>query len=305
MGGETKTKKTCCPYCQIEIVFLNNYLKFRQLCHKPPPLLLIQETTLFPVIFPWIKKQSMLLNQKKKYEHQSIDATSNEQAVSLSEDSFPMATTIMMSLLPRKRKWPSSLKSLFCINSIVESNKIEYEESGVCDLQKLPEISTQYRLKEINGFGVLSTTQSLTPANQQIYQKLVATGLELSLEFCRYLEILNERSMKQDIKDSFLIQFGRIHSGLPFTTNHTNSDATKEELLHIGELFDEVFNNNNTVWIANKFEYNSFGRKFRKAIVETLESDYQIRISHRRDLFPRQMIAASLFQWKKNIHLPE
>ncbi len=243
--------------------------------------------------------------ETNKYEHQSIDATSNEQAVSLSEDSFPMATTIMMSLLPRKRKWPSSLKSLFCINSIVESNKIEYEESGVCDLQKLPEISTQYRLKEINGFGVLSTTQSLTPANQQIYQKLVATGLELSLEFCRYLEILNERSMKQDIKDSFLIQFGRIHSGLPFTTNHTNSDATKEELLHIGELFDEVFNNNNTVWIANKFEYNSFGRKFRKAIVETLESDYQIRISHRRDLFPRQMIAASLFQWKKNIHLPE
>ena len=88
------------------------------------------------------------------------------------------------------------------------------KESGVCDLQKLPEISTQYRLKEINGFGVLSTTVTYSCKSTDL-SKLVATGLELSLEFCRYLEILNERSMKQDIKDSFLIQFGRIHSGLP------------------------------------------------------------------------------------------
>ena len=79
-----------------------------------------------------------------------------------------MATTIMMSLTKKKEKWPSSLKS-FCFALIdSESTKLEYEESGVCDLQKLPEISTQYRLKEINGFGSCPQRQSLTPANQQI-----------------------------------------------------------------------------------------------------------------------------------------
>lgn len=244
-------------------------------------------------------------NEANKYEHQSVDAISNERAVSSSEESFPRATTIMASLLPKKKNWSNSLKSLLCFNSIADGDKSGFEESGVYEMQKLPEISTQYRLKEINGFGVFPATQSLTPGQQKMYQILVTTALELNLEFCRYLEILNERSMKQDIKDSFLIQFGRIHSGLPFTANHTASGSTREELSHLGELFDAVFNNNNTVWIANKFEYNSFGRKFRKAIAETLESDYHISISRRRDLFPRQIIAASLFQWKKNMHLSE
>ncbi|RCK54443.1 hypothetical protein Cantr_03889 [Candida viswanathii] len=231
-------------------------------------------------------------------------------ATSNSSSSFQPAPTLVENPKPLKKSWTTFWKSWpACFASklpgdassqLADTDQNSSEKSSNKS-PDVPDIPTQYRPKEINGFGMFSKSQSLPMETKKNYHKLLSTSLELILEFCRYLEILNERSGKQDIQDAFLIQFGRFHSGLPFTDTEGSEVLNEEELVQLSSLFNDIYNNNNTIWIANKFEYTSFSRKFRKAISETLESDYQIKISHKRNLFPRQVICASLIQWKRNI----
>lgn len=224
--------------------------------------------------------------------------------------SFQPAPTLVENPKPVKKTWSSFWKSWStCLTSKLGGDVPSQlgdtdqnsSENSVSKSLDIPDIPTQYRPKEINGFGMFSKSQSLPIETKKNYQKLLSTSLELILEFCRYLEILNERSGKQDIQDAFLIQFGRFHSGLPFTETEGNEALNEEELVQLSNLFNDIYHNNNTIWIANKFEYTSFSRKFRKAIAETLESDYQIKISRKKTLFPRQVICASLIQWRRNI----
>ncbi|KAL6452405.1 hypothetical protein SBY92_001663 [Candida maltosa Xu316] len=235
-------------------------------------------------------------------EGESIERISiTEMPVLPPSSSFQPATTIVEK--PKKRNWFKSFKSWLCFFTKDDDDDITNNRDGE-DVSKVPEIPSSYRPKEISGLGIYPKSQSLSQETRKNYQKLMTGSLELILDFCRYLEVLNERSEKQDIQDSFSIQFARFHSGLPFTDLNGDDALTDDELMRLSNFFNDIFINNNTIWIVNKFEYNSFGRNFRKAIAETLESDYQISISHKKHLFPRQVIAASLIQWKRNISFP-
>ncbi|CAK9440310.1 uncharacterized protein LODBEIA_P44100 [Lodderomyces beijingensis] len=170
-------------------------------------------------------------------------------------------------------------------------------------LTQLPNIPFQYRPKEVNGFGILSQSQSLPSKIKRQFELLLTSALQLELEFCQFLEMLHERSKRQDIRNIFLSQFDKMHRALPFTVEYLNAndDISEEMSLHLKVLFGDIFNNNFVVWIANKFEYNQFSRRFRKTVVEVLRNDYQFDISYRRETFYRQIIAASLIQWRRHI----
>ncbi|KAI3404379.2 hypothetical protein KGF56_002776 [Candida oxycetoniae] len=170
-------------------------------------------------------------------------------------------------------------------------------------LTQLPNIPVQYRPKEINGFGILSQSQSLPVRIKKQFELLLTTAVQQELEFCKYMEILHERSKNQDIRNLFLLQFDKMHATLPFTNDYLalNDEVNEEMLLQLKVLFGDIFNNNYTVWIVNKFEYNGFSRKFRKVIADVLRTEYQFDISYRRESFYRQVIAASLIQWRRHI----
>lgn len=257
-------------------------------------------------------KGDALVDPNNESKDETADGLSIQGTVTsnTSSSSFQPAPTLVENSKPAKKSWSSILKSWSaCLTSKLntdlpsqlDDSDQNSSEKSINKIPEVPDIPTQYRPKEINGFGMFSKSQSMPIETKKNYQKLLSTSLELILEFCRYLEILNERSGKQDIQDAFLIQFGRFHSGLPFTETKGSEALNEEELVQLSNLFNDIYHDNNTIWIANKFEYTSFSRKFRRAIADTLESDYQIRISYKKTLFARQVICASLIQWKRNI----
>lgn len=174
-------------------------------------------------------------------------------------------------------------------------------------LIEMPKIPSRFRAREINGFGILSNSQSLPMETKKQYQNLLNSGVTCVLQFCKYLEITSERSKKQDIRKSFIVQFSRMHSELAFTVANLNGTekVNTELLLLLKTLFNDLFSCNHIIWIANKFEYDDFGRKFRKTIAEVLREEFQYEVSHNRDDFYRHVIAASLLQWKRNIPFPK
>ncbi|KAI5953963.1 hypothetical protein CANMA_004802 [Candida margitis] len=174
-------------------------------------------------------------------------------------------------------------------------------------LMELPSIPVQFRPREINGFGILSKSQTLPMKTKKQYQNLLNSGLGCTLQFCKYLEIMSEKSKKQDITKSFALQFARMHYELTFTSAYlkTNEDIDTEILLQLKILFNDLFSNNYIIWIVNKFEYDDFGRKFRKTIAQVLRDEFQYDVSYKRERFYRDVVAASLTQWKKNIPFPE
>lgn len=173
-------------------------------------------------------------------------------------------------------------------------------------LIELPKIPLQFRAKEINGFGVLSSSQKLPKETKKEYTNLLHCGVTCVLLFCKSLEIMNQRSKKQDIRESFTKQFTKMHSELAFTKEDlkTNGDINTELLLHLKMLFNDLFSNNSIIWIVNKMEYDNFGRKFRKTIAKILREEFQYNVSHKTENFYREVVAASLSQWRRNIPFP-
>lgn len=206
------------------------------------------------------------------------------------------------------RSWFTGAASHQASENELQSSTDDNSECVTPDVQliELPEIPRQYRPREINGFGILSKSQSLPMKTKRQYQNLLNTGVTCTLQFCKNLEVMNEKSKKQDIKKAFALQFTRTHSELMFTEADlkTNDEVNTELLLQLKILFNDLVSSNHIIWIVNKFEYDDFGRKFRKTIAEVLRNEFQYDVSYKRDDFYRHVVAASLLQWRKSIPFP-
>ncbi|KAI5951722.1 hypothetical protein KGF54_004797 [Candida jiufengensis] len=178
-------------------------------------------------------------------------------------------------------------------------------------LIELPLIPINYRSREINGFGILSKSQSLPMKIKKQYLHLLTSGVIELIEFCKYLEILNEKFKRHDnyaaIQQSFSNHFRKIHLDLPFTENDLkiNEDINEELLLQLKILFNDLFQSNYIIWIVNKFEFDGFVKRFRKLIAHVLKNDFNYDVNYDREYFYKHVVAASLLEWRKNIPFPE
>ncbi|KAI5964693.1 uncharacterized protein KGF55_001762 [Candida pseudojiufengensis] len=185
----------------------------------------------------------------------------------------------------------------------------DLNEAELNSLTELPSIPIHYRSRE-NGFGILTKSQTLPMKIKKQYFSLLTSAVVELIEFSKYLEILNERSKHENylfIKHSFSSHFSKVHSELPFTRFDlkTNETVNQELLLQLKILFNDLFQSNYIIWIVNKFEYNGFGKRFRKLISQTLAKEFTYDVSYDRELFYKHVIAASLLEWRKNIPFPE
>ncbi|KAI5957589.1 hypothetical protein KGF57_003283 [Candida theae] len=215
-----------------------------------------------------------------------------------------------------KKQITNMVKSWFGVTATDKSLKSKSgqesaDEDSECatpevQLIELPMIPSRYRAKEINGFGVLAKSQKLPKQIEREYRNLLNTGITCVLQFCKSLEILHEKSRKNDISKLFAVQFTKMHFELTFTEEDlkTKGDIDGELLRHLKILFNDLFSSNNIIWIVNKFEYDDFRRSFRKTIARVLREEFHYDVSYKREEFYRDVVAASLSQWGRNIPFP-